>query len=1194
MVKSFYAVVLSISLFAFSLSEIQAQELNKQISKTAFKDARLVFDKTGEAAIDIRLKNNTGIPLESFFGEYGKAFNLSNDNEIKSFQVTKDNLGQTHHRYKQYYKGIELAEVQYILHVKDGKVLHANGKLIHGLEMNVTPRLSENEALQFALANINAESYMWENKKNESHFKKEQNDRSVTMYPKGKLLLSAKNFDLKKENFHLVYRFDIYAEKPMDRYYVDVDANTGEIINKISRIQSGDVPGQGTSVYNGVVPLTVADTAISTNPPSRWHVDSWMAYESGSSWWVADLSLGNQGGYDNGWYEGLDTDPVLLSGTNLKLQFIHRYSVESPGGEPAGYNAWDGMNVRISSDGGNTWQVLQNPVPAYSNSSLYSFGEQHGEGPGIPGWTGVLNTWTNVSFDLSAYTGQTVKIRFAFASDPGLSTNDGAPNLFGWQIDNIVISNSSGTLYSNNGVANGITTINLVKEAAFIEGNYRLREYGRGGGIATYDAKSGTSFSLSTDFVDNDTNFDSNNGKVGVSVHWALEHTYDYYLNVLNRNSFDNNGGKLIAYTHYDSAWFNASWDGTRMKFGDGTGNNVPLVSIDIVSHEMTHGVTQYTANLIYQNEYGALNESFSDIFGTAVEFRALGPSANWFIGEGGARLRSMSNPKQYGQPNTYHGQNWYYGTNQSILVHTNSGVQNYWYYLLSEGGNGINDNGYSYSVIGIGLDAASKIAYHNLVSYLIPTSEYSDVRLGSLYSARDLFGENSTQFQSVVEAWNAVGVIKPALVPTVGVEADTIKFFAEVQLGSDTVDVSISNFGLDTLNISSLDLTGSDFQILSSPSLPINLNYDESLLVKVVFAPTQQGQALGTLMITSNDPANPNKTLILKGDGFIVHPAQDGQIYAMTYQTNSAFLSLNPNNGSGTNIGLTGFTRIYGMAIQPSNGKIYSTLVTLDITPLLKVDSETGNAYEVVNLPLANIRAIAFDTNDDLYGASLGGNLYKIDLASGNLTLIGSTGISGLSSLAINPVDSQLWATPLGGAIYKISKVDGSSTLVGNTGFSQTPSIAFDSEGKFFGTTNFSGSKISDLISIDTLTGIGTVIGSTGFSLVSGLVMKGTVVVGIKENTTSQVPTDYALKQNYPNPFNATTKITYSLPKLSKVSLKIYDIIGNEIITLVDGAKDAGVYDVVFKEANLTSGVYLYKLTAGDFISTKKMILLK
>lgn len=435
---------------------------------------------------------------------------------------------------------------------------------------------------------------------------------------------------------------------------------------------------------------------------------------------------------------------------------------------------------------------------------------------------------------------------------------------------------------------------------------------------------------------------------------------------------------------------------------------------------------------------------------------------------------------------------------------------------------------------------------------------------------------------------------MKPSLVPTVGVETDTVKFFAEAQFNTDTTDITISNYGLEVLNINQVELSGTNFQILIHPAFPLNLNYNESFTVKIVFSPTQPGQELGTLTIASNDPINPSKILVLQGDAFTVHPAQDGKIYALTYQTNSAFLSLNPNNGTGTNIGLTGFTRIYGIAIQPSNGKIYSTLVTADVTPLLKIDSEIGNAYEVANLPLANIRAITFDTNDDLYGASYGGNLYRIDLANGNLTLIGSTGISTLSSLAINPVDRQLWATPLGGAIYKINKVDASSTLVGNTGFSQTPSIAFDSEGKFFGTTNFSGSKISDLISIDTLNGIGTVIGPTGFSLVSGLVMKGTVVVGIKENLIHQIPNDYSLKQNYPNPFNATTKITYSLPRASKVSLKIYDIIGNEIITLVDGTKEAGVYDVVFNEANLTSGVYLYKLTAGDFISTKKMILLK
>ena len=138
-------------------------------------------------------------------------------------------------------------------------------------------------------------------------------------------------------------------------------------------------------------------------------------------------------------------------------------------------------------------------------------------------------------------------------------------------------------MYSNDGDVNGITTVNLVKEASFIEGNYRLRQYGRGGGIATYDAKNGTSFPLSVDFVDADSSFDSNNGKAGVSVHWALENTYDYYFNDLGRDSFDDNGRKMIAYVHFADEFFNAFWDGSRMIFGDGISNNTPLVSIDIV-----------------------------------------------------------------------------------------------------------------------------------------------------------------------------------------------------------------------------------------------------------------------------------------------------------------------------------------------------------------------------------------------------------------------------------------------------------------------------------------------------------------------------------------------------------------------------------------------------------------------------------
>lgn len=1170
-----------------------AQKSNLELSNTIFKYAKFIINKDDGSVTDIQFNNGKGVSVNAFFDEYRKAFNWSEDNEAKPFQVTRDETGLIHHRFKQYYKGIELGEVQFILHEKNGKIILANGRLIHGLNLNVEPALTESEALKFALLNINAESYMWESKKNESYFKKEQNDPAASMYPKGKLILSAKNFKLKKENFRLVYRFDIYSEKPLNRYSIDVDANSGEIVNKISKIQNGDIAGQGTSVYNGVVPITIADTAISSNVPSRWHLSSWLAYD-GICWWMADSLLGNQGGYDNGWYEVLDTDPILLSGLSPKLQFVHRYSVETPGGEPAGYNGWDGMNVRISVDNGATWQILQNPVPAYTKSSLYSFGEQHGEGQGIPGWAGVLNSWTNVTFDLSNFSGQTVRIRFAFASDPGLSTNDGAPELFGWQIDNISVSSSAGNLYTNFGTASGVTASNLVKEATYIPGNYRLRQYGRGGGIATYDSKNGNSFPLSTDFVDEDTNFNSANAAAGVSVHWALEKTYDYYLSAFNRNSVDNNGAKLIGYAHFSDQWFNAQWDGTRMSFGDGTNNSNPLVSIDIVAHEMTHGVTQYTANLVYLDEYGALNESFSDIFGTAVEFSALGSSANWFIGEGGVRLRSMSNPKQYGQPDTYRGQNWEFGSDDNGGVHTNSGIQNYWYYLLCEGGSGINDNSFPYSVTGIGMDAASKIAYHNLAYYLVPFSEYSDARLGSIYAAKDLYGENSIEYNSVIDAWNAVGVVKPALVPTIGIDQDSITFLAEAQFGTDTAVISISNYGLEALSINSIELNGSSFQLYLSNTLPVNLNYDESITVKVVFTPTEAGDVFGSLNINSSDQLFPNKTITLYGKGYIVNPALDGNIYAVTYQTNSSLLTLNAEEGTGNQIGFTGFTRVYGLAVKPSTGQIYGTVVTADNTPLLRIDAQFGNAYDAVILPVQNIRAIAFDLNDELFGAAYSGDLYKIDLLTGNLTFVGSTGISALSSLAINPIDGQLWATPLGGNIYKIDKTNASSILIGNTGYSQTPSIAFDSEGKFFGTTNLAPNKNSELIMIDTLNGNGTLIGSTGFPLISSIVIKGLISVGIQEHQTNIIPLNYELKQNYPNPFNASTKITYSIPQKSKVIFKIYDIIGNEINSLELGDKETGVYEMWYNGEGLTSGVYIYKIIAGDFAASRKMILLK
>jgi hypothetical protein len=101
-------------------------------------------------------------------------------------------------------------------------------------------------------------------------------------------------------------------------------------------------------------------------------------------------------------------------------------------------------------------------------------------------------------------------------------------------------------------------------------------------------------------------------------------------------------------------------------------------------------------------------------------------------------------------------------------------------------------------------------------------------------------------------------------------------------------------------------------------------------------------------------------------------------------------------------------------------------------------------------------------------------------------------------------------------------------------------------------------------------------------------------VVVGIEDFMSNEIPTKFSLAQNYPNPFNPTTTIIYGLRERTIVELKVYDVLGREIETIVDGEQNAGFYEIEFKASRLASGIYFYRLQAGNFIETKKMLLLK
>jgi Zn-dependent metalloprotease len=310
------------------------------------------------------------------------------------------------------------------------------------------------------------------------------------------------------------------------------------------------------------------------------------------------------------------------------------------------------------------------------------------------------------------------------------------------------------------------------------------------------------------DFYSPNNIYDDAYQRPAVSVQWAAEQAYEYFFKKHSRNSFDNKGSTILSYVHVDKDLNNAFWTGKALAFGDGSNNN-PLVELDVVSHELTHGVTQYEAQLRYSYEPGALNESFSDIFAKAVEFYTFGDTATWQLARhyraGG--LRDFSNPNLKSQPDTYQGYLWHTGAEDNGGVHYNSGVQNFWFYLLCEGGDGVNDHGTEYTVGAIGMEAATAIAYRNLTEYLGYFSDYFDSRVGSLLATADLYGKNSTEYNEVANAWDAVGVIDEPIITGMelyDITATTVKIRGSLIPRGDNVTYhfeygTTSDFGTST-----------------------------------------------------------------------------------------------------------------------------------------------------------------------------------------------------------------------------------------------------------------------------------------------------------------------------------------------------------------------------------------------------------
>ena len=337
-----------------------------------------------------------------------------------------------------------------------------------------------------------------------------------------------------------------------------------------------------------------------------------------------------------------------------------------------------------------------------------------------------------------------------------------------------------------------------VSASTRVGGTFTSEDFLRPPDIATYDMKSNLNrtigflngvFALSTSDLARSSDNNWTDGAV-VDAHTHAGYVYDYYFKRFGRRGLDNanisttslvhpvrrndvfSQPKDVVGTYYVNAFY--AGDGV-MVYGEGLPPNVTAGglhwnylagALDVVAHELTHGVTEFTSNLIYRNESGALNEAFSDIIGTSVEFffqpsGVAGPlKADYLIAEdvvvpGG--IRSLSDPGSFGDPDHYSKR--YLGTSDNGGVHTNMSIATHAFYLAIEGGTNRTSGS---SVTGVGAanrEQMEKVFYRGFTQLMPSNATFAVARAVTIQAARDLYGAGSAAERAVTQAWTAVGV---------------------------------------------------------------------------------------------------------------------------------------------------------------------------------------------------------------------------------------------------------------------------------------------------------------------------------------------------------------------------------------------------------------------------------------------------
>lgn len=750
-----------------------------------------------------------------------------------------------------------------------------------------------------------------------------------------------------------------------------------------------------------------------------------------------------------------------------------------------------------------------------------------------------------------------------------------------------VLGSANATKYS------GVRPIYTTFDAA--SSKYILKDDTRGGGIQTFNSARTTTYPT-TNFSDTDNNwttaeYNNANRDIGaLDAHWGAEMTYDFWKNTFNRNSYDDQGSMLKSYVHYRSvattSLVNAFWNGAVMSYGDGNNTTSILTSIDVCGHEIGHGVCSRTANLAYQNQSGAINEGLSDIWGACIEqygkVGTLAPpyaSTVWTIAEqlGSTPFRSMSSPTTYGDPDTYLGTNWTTtgdeggcspsSANDQCGVHTNSGVLNFWFYILTVGKSGTNHapSPYTYNVTGIGMVKSSQIAYYAERDYLTPNATYMDMRDATIEVARSLYCGTSPEIIAVTNAWYAVNVgsqytayatdisLKKVVQPfNVSCSSNTNPVITFENSGTNTISSVSISYAIDGGTATNLSWSGS-LTSCQTIDFPITLSTLARGTHTITYTTTTSGDGNASnnsksvlLLVNNSGTVNSINTFETNTDDLIsFDKGGTNDLWQRGQAAGSILTSTVANNSNVYGTNLSG--------IYPNNDTSYLVSQCYDLSiyqnPMVKFDMafDLEPDYDYINVEYSTDNGTTWSILGDSTSGTTWYNSNNIPNSTNCENCVGAqwTGAGGDSN-QVGGTNADMtnysWAMPdfgYGGATPQ-------SNIIFRFNFVSDPGV--QNEGV----------------------------------IIDNFIVTGTLVLNNQQN-------NFDVFEINPNPTNGI--IDVKLATSEDVKLELFDISGRKCFSN-DFKNSNSIFNQEINLGQLEKGVYLLNVSSLGKTATKKLIL--